>query len=83
MSNTIKTLTTYVVTFPVGTHKLPVSVAAVDKGEAVKLATPILRTRINHPTYGGLPTSIVEKPAKVGAGAIATNPTVTKPRNKR
>jgi hypothetical protein len=82
MSNHITTLTTYAVTFPVGTHKLPVEVAAADKGEAVKLATKVLRTRINQPTYGNLPTSIVEKPATVGAGAIATDPTVRKPRKR-
>jgi len=75
---TITTLTTYTAIFAVGDHKLPIKVAAANRGEATNLARKILRERIGDPTYGNFPISVVEQPVKVGARAIATNPTVVK-----
>lgn len=76
----IKTLTTYTVTYPVGEHFLPLTVAAANKGHAHTVALPVLRQRIGNPTYSNFPVSTVERVPSRGTGAVAVNPTVVRPK---
>jgi hypothetical protein len=73
---------TFVVTYKVGQHLLPVQVIAT-RATAHDNAVKILRARIDQPTYGGLPQSVEVVRGPIGAEAVANNDSVVPPLNKR